>query len=95
MRVTLFKCERCSLVWVADEPPGKCPKCNRNYSGEVTIRLAGQSVKIASVRLFGENPLRDRSLQRGLDTLRLGIRCPHGQIADYMCGECHATTPSS
>ena len=86
MRVDLWKCDRCGLVFVADEPPKKCPACVRFFSGQVTIRLAGRDVEVESVKLYGENPLKKAAV--GLENLRLGIRCPHNYIADYLCNEC-------
>lgn len=88
MRVTLWQCDRCSLVFACDEPPKLCPACRNNYSGAVTIRLAGRDVEVASVRLFGDNPLKDHSVTKGLDSLRLGARCPHGWIASLLCPHC-------
>ncbi len=91
MRVDLWQCDRCGLRFVADKPPGKCPACNRNYTGDTVIRLAGRRVKIESVRLFGMNPLNKAGMTRGLDSLRLGCRCPHGWLISYLCRECSAT----
>ena len=88
MRVTLYACDRCNLQFVADEPPGKCPRCSQNYTGKVTIRLAGRDVEIKSVRLYGENPLRKSAARRGLESLRLGIRCPHGWVMPHLCDQC-------
>jgi hypothetical protein len=85
----LWCCDRCQLQFVGgDDPPGKCPSCNRNFSGGVNIRLAGRDVEIASVRLFGEHPLRNRALRRGLDQLKLGDRCPHGWMCHALCAVC-------
>ena len=91
MKVQLFVCDRCGLAWVANTPPNVCPHCSRHYSGPVTIRLAGRQVEIESVKLYGENPLRGRGMVRGLADLRLGCRCPHGWITEYLCAECSAT----
>jgi hypothetical protein len=86
MLVTLYKCDRCSLAFVAEEPPSVCPQCRRHYSGPVTIRLAGRDVEVGAVRLYGDNPLKNAAA--GLDNLRLGDRCPHGFIASAICNEC-------
>lgn len=85
MLVTVYICERCGLKFVADEPPTQCAACLRHHSGPVTIRLYGQRVEVASVRLYGENPLRR---VRGLESLRLGCRCPHNWLIWYLCPEC-------
>jgi hypothetical protein len=88
VRVQLWKCERCSLTFVADKLPGSCPACLHRYSGSTVIRLAGRDVEVESVKLYGENPLKDQSLTRGLESLDLGIRCPHGWIAPLLCRDC-------
>jgi hypothetical protein len=88
MKVSIFCCDRCGLAFVADEPPNVCPACLRHHSGPVTIRLAGRDVTVESVRLYGDNPLKDRRITKGLDTLQLGARCPHGFIAPFICSEC-------
>ena len=85
MRVTLYRCDRCGLTFVADEPPKVCPACVRYYSGAVTIRLAGRDVEVESVKLYGENPLKDAEATKGLDSLRLGMRCPHGWMTPILC----------
>jgi hypothetical protein len=82
----VWQCDRCSLQWIADTPPDTCPKCVRHFSGPVTIRLAGRDIEISSVRLYGDNPLKKAAT--GLDSLRLGIRCPHNWIAPHLCPEC-------
>lgn len=86
--VTIWECSRCGLQFVADTPPAVCPQCRRHYSGSVTIRLAGRNIEVSSVRLYGENPLRDAAVTDGLDALRLGMRCPHNWIAPNLCPEC-------
>jgi hypothetical protein len=86
MRVTVWVCTRCNLQFVADDPPDKCPKCLRLYSGHVTIRLAGRDVEVDSARLYGENPL--KKVAAGLDSLRLGARCPHGWLISSICPNC-------
>jgi hypothetical protein len=88
-RVTLWSCDRCGLQFVADDPPKICPACRNNHSGAVTIRLAGRDVEVSSVRLFGDNPLKDHSVTKGLDSLRLGARCHHGYIYAGICPECN------
>ena len=88
MLVTVWHCDRCGLDFVRDDPPKTCPACRNHYSGQVTIRLAGQNIEVESVKLYGENPLKKAAVTEGLDSLRLGIRCPHGFLADYICNEC-------
>lgn len=86
MRVTVWVCTRCDLRFIADSPPDVCPQCRRFYSGPVTIRLAGRDVEVESVRLYGENPLKKAAT--GLESLRLGARCPHGWVLGLICPEC-------
>jgi uncharacterized Zn finger protein (UPF0148 family) len=86
--VIVWHCERCGLDFVRDDPPQVCPQCRRHYSGPVTIRLAGRAVEVASVRLYGDSPLKDASVTANLDSLRLGMRCPHNWIAPNLCPEC-------
>jgi hypothetical protein len=85
MRVTVWVCSRCQLRFVADEPPDTCPKCQRLYSGRTVIRLAGRNIEVESSRLYGENPLKSVT---GLESLRLGMRCPHNWISSLLCPEC-------
>jgi len=88
MLVQLWKCDRCALVFVAGTAPKTCPHCGRYHTVSVTIRLAGRDVEVSSVRLFGDSPLKDHSVTRGLDSLRLGDRCPHGFISSLLCPNC-------
>ena len=89
MRVTLYRCDRCSLTFVADERPDHCPKCFRLHTGSTVIRLAGRNVEVDAVKVFGDSPLKDQSIAQGLDGLRLGARCPHGFIYAGICPECN------
>ena len=86
MQVTVWCCDRCGLQFVQDEPPKTCPACRHHHSGPVTIRLAGRDVEIESVKLYGENPLKKAA--EGLNSLRLGMRCPHGWLVPYLCNQC-------
>ena len=86
MRVTLWRCDRCGLTFVAEEPPSTCPQCKRFHSKQVTIQLAGRQVEIASARIYGDNPLKRAAL--GLENLRLGCRCPHNWIISSLCPQC-------
>lgn len=87
-KVNIWYCERCGLKFVADELPKMCPSCRRNYSGTVTFHLAGRDVEVASVRLYGDSPLKDKAVTRGLGSMRLGDRCPHGFISSLLCPNC-------
>lgn len=91
MRVTVWCCDRCGLQFVADGPPKVCPACVRYYSGKTVIRLAGRDVEVESVRLYGENPLKNAAVVKGLGSMRLGMRCPHGWMSPHICVECCAT----
>jgi hypothetical protein len=89
MLVTVWICDRCNLRFLADEPPDICPSCRRYHSHKTIIRLVGRDVPVGSVRVYGDNPLKKAAVK--LANLRLGIRCPHGFIADYICGLCNPT----
>ena len=89
MRVDLYVCDRCHLRWVSEEFPIQCPACLRHYSGTTVIRLLGREIEVESVRIYGDAAMRKAT--RGFGSLRLGIRCPHGWAADYLCSECNVT----
>jgi hypothetical protein len=89
MLVTLYRCDRCSLTFVSDDPPSECPSCRRHHTGETIIRLAGRKVPVYSARIYGDNPLKKAAA--GLGDLPLGCRCPHGFIASYICIDCNPT----
>ncbi len=89
MRVDLWVCGRCNLKFVADVQPKECPQCRRHYSGTTVIRLLGREIEVESVRIYGDAAMRKAT--RGFGSLSLGIRCPHGWAADYLCSECNVT----
>jgi hypothetical protein len=88
MRVQLWICDRCSLQFVAAEPPGECPCCRRHYSGKTVIRLLGREIEVESVRIYGDSAI--KKALKGTDSLRLGERCAHGFIASFICPDCKA-----
>ena len=89
MKVDLWVCDRCGLVFVSDDVPNVCMACLRHYSGTTVIRLLGRQIEVTSVRIYGDAAMRKAT--RGFGSLRLGIRCPHGWAADYLCSECNVT----
>ena len=89
MKVNLWKCDRCGLVFVSDDVPNVCMACLRHYSGTTVIRLLGREIQVESVRIYGDAAMRKAT--RGFGALSLGIRCPHGWAADYLCSECNVT----
>lgn len=90
----LWLCSRCHLQFVWDGIPGECPKCKRQ--SQVTkdpIILAGRDVKVAALKLYGvATGLLDKEIRRGMESLDLGERCPHGMIADVLCSDCATTS---
>ena len=89
MRVKLWKCDKCHLMWVDEQMPTVCPSCRRRKAGSVTISLASARVTIEHVRVYGANPIADAISSRSLEGIDLGCRCPHGYISEKLCKTCN------
>jgi hypothetical protein len=92
MKFTLWCCERCDLIFHADEPPSVCPQCRWYYSGEIHFTLAGRDVEVKEIKVYGKSPLLGKRVQRGLSTLDLGCACPHGMLHPAICHSCNLAT---
>lgn len=88
MKVTLWKCQRCELVFASDNPPTQCPSCRLFYSGTVYFKLAGNDVQVDAIRTYGKSPLAKPEVQAGLHRINIGCRCPHGWLHKSMCESC-------
>jgi hypothetical protein len=82
---TLWRCDRCRLLFGAEEIPEECPACRRRTSIAPRIELAGRDVTEFVIRSTRDELL--SSGRKGLSALRLGI-CAHGMLHPSICAEC-------
>lgn len=88
--IVLCRCIRCDLEWRQSERFQTCPNCRRwSKAGGLAV-VAGAAVEVKEVVLHGSDAgLLDPKVRRGLASLNLGERCPHGFMTWMLCGKCN------
>lgn len=84
MKIDLYACSRCGLIFAWKELPKHCPHCRREYSDPPVIVPAAMSVEIRNVQVMGRpapNPIPSH--------FNLGEWCEHGNLARTICAECN------
>lgn len=84
MKVDLYQCGRCGLLFVPPEGYKNCPRCERHFSGQVKLILADRNVEVGEVRIVKARKIE----KKGLESIDLGCRCPHNYLHPALCNQC-------
>lgn len=81
---TLYRCDRCKLLFGWEGVPERCPQCLRSTSIAPRIEFAGRDVTEFVIRSTRDELLAGG--RKGLGAVKIG--CPHGWITAALCTEC-------